>query len=112
MTDLISYDYFKKLDLRVGKIQEAVKVDGSDKLYRLKVDTGGDEPIQIISGLVDYYKEEELLGKKIVVVVNLEPAKIRGEMSNGMLLCAVDEAQNECVLLTTDKEIKPGCLVS
>jgi len=112
MADKISYEYFKKLDLRVGKILEAVKVVDSDKLYRLKVDIGEKESIQIVTGLVDYYKEDELIGKKIVVVVNLEPAKFRGEMSNGMLLCAVDETEGKCVLLCPEKDIKPGCLVS
>jgi len=112
MVDEISYDYFKKLDLRVGKILEAVKVADSDKLYRLKVEAGEKEPIQIVTGLVDYYKEDELIDKKIVVIVNLEPAKFRGEISNGMLLCAVNEAEDKCVLLCPEKDVKPGCLVS
>ena len=78
------------LYLQVGKIIEVQKHPKADKLYIEKVDIGADSPIQIVSGLVPYYSEDELLGKNVVVVKNLKPAKLRGEMSFGMLLAAED----------------------
>jgi methionine--tRNA ligase beta chain len=105
-----SYKDFKKLDIRIGTIKTCEKVEGSDKLYRLKVDCGEPEIRHILSGLVDYYSAEELVGKVIPVIVNLKPAKIFGEMSYGMLLAA--EIDKKCVLLTTDKPIENGAKIT
>jgi tRNA-binding protein len=105
-----SYKDFKKLDIRIGTIMSCEKVEGSDKLYRLKVDCGEDELRQILSSLVDYYSAEELVGKVIPVIVNLKSAKIFGEMSYGMLLAA--EIDDKCVLLTTDKPIENGAKIT
>lgn len=79
-----------ELHLQVGKIIEVINHPKADKLYIEKVDVGEEEPVQIVSGLVPYYSKEELLGKQIIVVRNLKPAKLRGEMSSGMLLAAED----------------------
>ena len=106
----IEYSDFQKLEIRVGKILDVERVPKTDKLYRIQVDVG--KPIQIVSSLVDYYTEDELKGKKIVVLVNLKPAKFAGEMSEGMLLCAEKDDESECVLLTVDKDIEPGTLVT
>ena len=110
MPEEASYKDFKKLDIRIGTIKACEKVEGSDKLYRLKVDCGEDELRQILSSLVDYYTADELVDKVIPVIVNLKPAKIFGEMSYGMLLAA--EIDEKCVLLTTDKPIENGAKIT
>ena len=110
--DRISFQDFKKLEMRVGKIVKVERVPETDKLYRLQVDIGREKPIQIVTGLVPYYTEEELDGKIIVVLVNLEPAKFKGEVSEGMLLCAEDSKEDTCVLLTTEKTSKLGTLIT
>ncbi len=106
----ISFDTFKKLDLRVATVLEAQKVEKADKLLQLQIDLG-DEKRQIVAGIAKYYAPEDLVGKKIIVVANLEPAKIRGVESNGMLLAATDKDEN-LVLLTVDNEIANGAKVS
>jgi tRNA-binding protein len=105
---IIDFDDWKKLQLRVGKILEVQRVPNTDKLYRLQVDIGTDEPIQIVTSLVPYYSEEELAGQTIVVLVNLKPARFVGEISKGMLLCAEKKDGSQCVLLTTERSIDPG----
>lgn len=105
----ISFKDFKKLDIRIGTVIEVSRVPNSDKLYKMFVDIG-DETRQIISGLVEYYSESELNGKKIAVVVNLKPAKIFGQMSYAMLLAA--EKDEKLALLTTDKEIPNGAQIT
>ncbi len=94
----ISIDDFRRVDLRVAKVIEAARVEGSKKLIRLVVDLGA-EKRQIIAGLAEYYKPEELLGKYVVVVMNLQPKKIMGLESQGMLLATCDKP----VLLTIEK---------
>ena len=86
----ITIDELDKVELKVGQIKEVSRVEKADKLYKLSVDVGEKELRTIVSGLVPYYKEDELLNKQIVVVTNLKPAKLRGIMSNGMLLAAGD----------------------
>ncbi len=110
MPEEISYKDFKELDIRIGTVVSCEKVEGSDKLYRMMVDCGEEEHRQILSSLVDWYTCEELVGKLIPVLVNLKPAKIRGEMSYGMLLAA--EVGDECVLLTTDRQIQNGARIT
>ena len=94
----ITIDELSKVELTVGQIKEVSRVENADKLYKLLVDVGETEPRTIVTGLVPYYKEEELLNKQIVVVTNLKPAKLRGIMSNGMLLAA---GETEVVKLLT-----------
>ena len=108
--ETVSYKDFKKLEFRVGTIKTCEPVQGSDKLFRIQVEMG-DETRQIISGLRQYYEAEEMEGKRIVVVVNLKPAKIFGQTSNGMLLAA-ETRDGDLALLTTDKEIANGARVS
>lgn len=110
MSSQINMKDFKKLVMRVGTVTKAERVPGSNKLQRLLVDLGGDEPTQIITGLVGYYTEEELEGKKIIVLTNLKPAKIFGQISNGMLLAA--EFQDKLALLTVDRDIPNGARVT
>jgi len=112
MEGIISFDDWQKLDLRVGEILEVERVPNTEKLYKLKVDVGADKPIQIVTGLVPYYTEEELKNQKIIVLVNLKPVKFAGEISEGMLLCAEKKEENECVLLTVKKDISAGTPVT
>src|SRR3989344_6835998 len=88
--DKISYQEFKRVDLCVGTVQSVELHPHAEKLYLLKVDLG-DEIIQLVAGLRQYYKEESLVGKQIVVVRNLQPTHIRGIESQGMLLAAVSK---------------------
>lgn len=104
--NIITIDELMKAKLQVGQIVKVEKVEGADKLYKLLVDIAEEEPRVIVSGLVPYYKEEELLNKKVVVCTNLKPAKLRGIMSNGMLLAAGEG--NVVRLLTTDGDIEVG----
>jgi methionine--tRNA ligase beta chain len=102
---LVSFDEFKRLELKVGEIVSVGQVPNADKLYSLKVDVGGKQ-IQLVAGLRGIYPESELKGKKIVVVTNLDPANIRGIRSEGMLLAAVDG--KDVSLLTVDRPVKAG----
>lgn len=87
----VGFDDFMKLDLRVGTVVEAEAHPNADRLLKLQVDLGA-ERRQICAGIRGAYTPEDVLGKQIVVVANLAPRKIRGEMSNGMLLAATDAA--------------------
>lgn len=98
MMSLIGIDDFRRVDLRVAKVIEAAKVEGSKKLIKLVVDLGA-EKRQIIAGLAEYYKPEDLVGKYVVVVANLQPKKMMGLESQGMLLATCDKP----VLLTIEK---------
>ena len=105
----ISIDDFKKAELRVAKILSAERVKKSDKLVKLQVDLGSEQR-QVVAGIGKHYQPEELVGKNIVVVANLQPAKLMGQESQGMLLAASDPEGN-LVLVTVEKDIKPGAVV-
>lgn len=104
----ISFDEFKMLDLRVGKVISADRVPGADKLLRLTVDIG-EEQRQVVAGIAQWYAPEELVGRQVVVVANLAPARIRGVESRGMLLAA--DVNGTAVLLQPDKEVPAGSLI-
>ena len=89
--NIITIDELDKVELKVGQIKEVERVAKSKKLYKLQIDVGEKTPRTIVSGIVPYYTEEELLGKQVVVVTNLKPAKLCGIESNGMLLAAGEE---------------------
>ena len=108
--DLISINDFAKLDLRVAEIVEAERVEGTDKLVRLEIDLGC-EKRQIVAGIAQFYKPEELVGKHIVVVANLEPARIRGVESKGMLLAGSTEDRSELAIITVDRPLPKGAKV-
>jgi len=105
----VSFEEFMKLDLRVGVVKNVEKVKGSEKLYRIIVDLGELGKRQVIAGIAKWYKPEELIGMNIVVVANLKPKKIFGEISQGMLLAA--DENGVPVLLTTVRSVKPGTKV-
>ena len=106
----IGFDDFLKLDLRVAEIKSCEDLPGADKLYKLTIDVG--EERTIVAGIKQHYTKEELVGKKIAVVANLEPRKPRGVISHGMLLAASNEDNTSIVLLTLDKDIPNGSRIS
>ncbi|GJQ58374.1 MAG: methionine--tRNA ligase subunit beta [Candidatus Scalindua sp. AMX11] len=107
---MVTIEDFMKIDLRVAEVKEAVEHPNADKLLVLKVDVGGDGgEKQLVAGIREDYTPDQLIGKKIIVVNNLEPAVLRGEESQGMLLAARDT--NHVVLLTTESDITPGSKV-
>ncbi|MGC8699912.1 MAG: methionine--tRNA ligase subunit beta [Candidatus Micrarchaeia archaeon] len=109
---MVTIKEFMQIDIRIGRIVEVGPHEKAKKpMYKLKVDLGKELGVrQIIAGIAGKYKKEELEGKLIAVVTNLEPKEIAGELSNGMLLAAEDE--NETLsLLVPDKEIKEGSIV-
>ena len=105
----ITIDEFKRLDLRIARVVEARPHPNADKLILLRVDVG-DEVKQIVAGLRQWYEPEQLIGKLIVVLNNLQPAKLRGEVSDGMLLAAT--SGDQVVILTTERPVEPGAPVS
>ncbi len=107
---MLSFDRFKELDLRLARIMDAAKVEGTTKLIRMTIDLGDGDQRQLIAGIAEGYAAEELVGKTIVVVANLEPAKIRGIESQAMLLAAVGDGGIS--LVGPDKELPPGTRVS
>ena len=104
----IAIDDFAKVDLRVGQILTAEKVEGADKLLKFSVKVGEEERT-IVSGIAKHYTPDELVGKEVIVVANLKPAKLRGIMSEGMLLCAVDG--DKVVLITPMVNVNSGSKV-
>lgn len=106
--DEITLEEFQKLDLRVGEIKEVSEHPRADKLLVIKVDLGG-EMRQLVAGIKSHYDEEELIGKKIIVVANLKPAELRGIKSEGMILAA--SSGDDVVLLEPEQDIKNGAKV-
>ena len=104
----ISFNDFKKIDLRVAKISNVEDLEGKDKLYKLTIDTG--EEKTIVAGIKPFYTKEELQGKTIIVVNNMKPALIGGIKSNAMLL-AVQGEDGKYVLVTTDRDAVVGSKV-
>ncbi len=109
MAETITIEEFRKLDLRVAKVLEAERVPGTDKLIRAKVDLGN-EVRTIVTGLLPHYAPEDLVGKTLVVVANLEPRRVRGVESQGMLLAA--EWEGQLALVTLDRDLPPGARVT
>ncbi|MEK7193430.1 MAG: methionine--tRNA ligase subunit beta [Patescibacteria group bacterium] len=114
---MITFDDFQKIELRVAKVLSAERVEGSEKLIKLRVDLGeANLPIgqaglpvgrQVVAGIGKAYEPEALVGRLIVVVANLEPRMLLGEESEGMLLAATNE-NGEPVILTVEKDVPPG----
>jgi len=101
----INFEEFQKINLRVARIISAEQVEKSKKLLRLEIDIG-DEKRQIIAGIANFYQPEDLIGREIVVLINLEPRTLMGLESQGMLLAADDEGKP--VLLRLDEDVPPG----
>ncbi len=109
--DMIKFDDWEKIDIRIGKIKTAEKVEGSDKLIKLEVNFGEEER-QIIAGIAEFYKPEELVGKQCPFLFNLEPKKLRGLDSQGMILAVDAEGDRKsCALMFPDRKVKNGAKV-
>ena len=102
----MTYDDFKKIELRVAKVLAAERVEGSENLLKLRVSLGEEER-NIIAGIGKAYEPEALIGREIIIVANLEPRMLMGLESQGMLLAATNEA-GEPIILVPDKEVPPG----
>lgn len=107
---MITIDDFRKLEIKTGKILEVSAHPNADRLYVLKVDIGGGETRQIVAGIKQYYEQQSLIGKNVIVICNLQSAMLRGVESQGMVLAASTEGS--VVVLTTEKELPPGSKVS
>ena len=106
---LITIDDFAKVELKVGVVLESKHVEGADRLLVSKIKIG-DEVRQIVSGIAKYYSPEEFVGKKVAVVTNLKPVKLRGVLSEGMVLAA--STKKELCVLTLDKDLPDGTVIS
>ncbi len=107
----IDIDLFAKVKLRTATIEGVEAVPKSKKLYRIQLDVGELGKRQIVSGIAQHYTPEQLIGRQIVIVANLKPAKLMGVDSQGMLLAASTEADGTLALLTPDKPIATGARV-
>jgi len=108
---MISFADFQRMDIRIGKILEAERVQGADKLMRMQVDFGT-EKRQIVAGIAEFYQPDELVDRECPFLFNLEPKKFRGVESQGMIMAVdVDGGRSDCVLLHPNKEVKPGAKV-
>ena len=106
----ITIDDFKKVVLKVGKVVECAAHTNANKLLVLKVDLGGGEVRQVVSGIKQWYAPEQLVGKSVILVANLAPAMLRGVESQGMVLAA--SSGDQVILLSPEKEAAPGSKVS
>ena len=106
MKDEITFDDFTKIDLRTATILEAEKVEKADKLLKLKVDTGVDVRT-VVSGIAESFSPEEIIGKQVMILLNLAPRKIRGIESQGMLLLTTN-AEGKLVFVTPEVKVENG----
>jgi methionyl-tRNA synthetase len=109
---IVNFSDFAKLDLRVGTIKKAEDIPAADKLLKLEVDVGESNHRTILAGIKKYYSKNELIGKQIIVIVNLEPRIMKGIESKGMLLAAGSPENDTCVLISPDKKVKNGEKIS
>ena len=106
---MITYDDFKKVEMKVGKILAAEPVEKSDKLLKLSVDFNEEKPRQVLSGIAKSYSPTDLIGKQFVFVINLEPRAIMGLESQAMILAA--NGENGPLALQPEKEVAPGATI-
>ena len=107
---LLTIDDFDKMQLQIGEVLSCEEVPKSKKLLCSQVKVAG-KVLQIVSGIKNYYSPEDMVGKKVVVITNLQPAKLAGVLSEGMLLCAEDD-NGDLALLTADKDVPAGSMIS
>lgn len=112
----IPFDDFVKLDLRVATVTAAEPHPNADRLLKIQLDDGTEDGRQVCAGIKAWYDPESLVGKQVIIVANLEPRKIRGEMSQGMILAASEKGETDdemnVVVLTMDKPVRAGSSVS
>lgn len=106
---MISFQDFQNIEIRIGKVNSAEKVEGTEKLLKMQIDIGT-ETRQIVAGIADQFEPEQMIGKQIPILANLEPKKFRGLESQGMILVA-EEDSGELALLEPHKEVPPGTRV-
>ncbi|HVF31382.1 MAG TPA: methionine--tRNA ligase subunit beta, partial [Pyrinomonadaceae bacterium] len=106
--DFITIDDFLKVELRVGEVKVAERIPKADKLLRFEIDLGEDKPRQILAGLAEYYDPEKLIGRKVVVVANLKPRKMRGLESQGMICAASLTEEDDPAIATFLEDVKIG----
>ena len=104
----ITIDDFLKVELRVGEVKVAERVPNADKLLRMEVDIGEEKPRQLLAGLAEYYDPEKLIGRKVVVVANLKPRKMRGLESQGMICAASLNEEDTPAVATFLEDVKIG----
>lgn len=109
---LITLDQFQEVDLRVAEIIAAERIPRSDKLLKIRLNLGQETHRQVVAGIAEHYEPEELMGKKVIVVTNLKPVKLRGEISQGMILAATDMEEGSLGLVTVERSIPPGSRIS
>lgn len=112
MAEIITYNDFSKLDLRVARIKNAEEIPNADKLYKLTIDVGELGERIICAGIKQHYDKDDLIGKEIIIVANLEPRKMKGIESQGMLLAASNEDHSKVILLKPGKDIEEGSKIS
>ncbi|MFA7136877.1 MAG: methionine--tRNA ligase subunit beta, partial [Bacteroidales bacterium] len=110
LKDECTYDQFMKMDIRTATVLEAERVPKTDKLLKLTIDTGIDTRT-IVSGIAEFYKPKEMVGKQICVLANLAPRKIRGIESNGMILMASEE-NGKMRIVTPEERLNNGSTIS
>jgi len=108
LSNIIDIEELRKIDLRIGIVKHAERIEGSKKLIKLIVDLGNEERT-IVAGLAEWYRPEELVGMKVVVVANLKPKKMFGVESQGMILAA--EGKKRPAILTVLEDVEPGAKV-
>jgi methionyl-tRNA synthetase len=111
-SNVITYDDFSKLELKVATVLECKPHGNADKLLVLQVELANGEKRQICAGLRQHYQPEQLVGKQIVVVANLAPRTMRGEISQGMLLAATDATTQRVIVVSPSEQVQPGSKVS
>jgi len=104
----VSIEEFQKIEIKIGRVVSSERIKGSKKLLKNMIDVGEGKPRQIVSGIAEQYTPEEMVGKTVVVITNLKPAKIMGVESNGMVMAA---DSNGATLLTPEKPSEPGTKV-
>lgn len=109
---IINFSDWEKLDLRVCEIINVEEIEDADKLYKLTLDVGEIGERVVCAGIKQYYSRDELKGKKIILLANLAPRKMKGIESQGMILAAVSEDENKVVLISPESGIKVGSKVS
>ena len=107
---MVSFADFKKIELKVARIEKVEDIIGKDKLYKLEIDAGEEKPRILVAGLKPFYSKEELKGKQIVIVANLDPKPLAGIFSQGMLL-AVQNEKDAYSVITVEEKVKAGTVV-
>jgi methionine--tRNA ligase beta chain len=111
MEGIINFSDWEKLDLRVAEIINVEEIEGADKLYKLTLDVDELGERIVCAGIKKYYSRDDLKGKKIILLANLEPRKMKGIESQGMILAAVNKDENEVVLISPESDIEVGSRV-